>query len=71
MLGVGLLNHLRIKKAAIVGWSGGAIIGSCICDPSIFASTSNHHPGLNMASEYPDRVERLFAYAANYYYQQA
>lgn len=44
---VGLLDHLRIKKAAIVGWSDGAIIG------------------LDIAMKHPERVSRLFAFAAN------
>jgi pimeloyl-ACP methyl ester carboxylesterase len=44
---VGLLDHLKIKKAAIVGWSDGAIIG------------------LDIAMKHPERVSRLFAFAAN------
>jgi pimeloyl-ACP methyl ester carboxylesterase len=44
---VGLLDHLEIKKAAIVGWSDGAIIG------------------LDIAMKHPERVSKLFAFAAN------
>jgi pimeloyl-ACP methyl ester carboxylesterase len=44
---VGLLDHLKIKKAAIVGWSDGAIIG------------------LDIAIKHPERVSKLFAFAAN------
>ncbi|QPF95102.1 alpha/beta fold hydrolase [Bradyrhizobium commune] len=44
---VGLLDHLKIKQAAIVGWSDGAIIG------------------LDIAMKHPERVTRLFAFAAN------
>jgi len=44
---IGLLDHLGIKKAAIVGWSDGAIIG------------------LDIAMKHPERVSRLFAFAAN------
>jgi pimeloyl-ACP methyl ester carboxylesterase len=44
---VGLLDHLEIRKAAIVGWSDGAIIG------------------LDIAMKYPERVSKLFAFAAN------
>jgi pimeloyl-ACP methyl ester carboxylesterase len=44
---VALLDHLSIAKAAIVGWSDGAVIG------------------LDLAMHHPERVERLFAYAAN------
>ncbi|WP_036049972.1 alpha/beta hydrolase [Bradyrhizobium sp. Tv2a-2] len=42
-----LMDHLGIKKAAIVGWSDGAIIG------------------LDIAMHHPDRVSKLFAFAAN------
>lgn len=42
-----LLDYLKIKKAAIVGWSDGAIIG------------------LDIAMKHPERVSRLFAFAAN------
>ncbi len=44
---LGLMDHLRISKAAIVGWSDGAIVG------------------LDLAIHYPNRVSRLFAFAAN------
>ncbi|MCP3385680.1 alpha/beta hydrolase [Bradyrhizobium sp. CCGUVB4N] len=44
---VALLDHLGIRKAAIVGWSDGAIIG------------------LDIAMKHPERVSRLFAFAAN------
>lgn len=44
---IGLLDHLKIKKAAIVGWSDGAIIG------------------LDIAMKHPERVSKLFAFAAN------
>jgi pimeloyl-ACP methyl ester carboxylesterase len=44
---VALLDHLKIKKTAIVGWSDGAIIG------------------LDIAMKHPDRVSKLFAFAAN------
>lgn len=44
---VGLLDHLKIRKAAIVGWSDGAIIG------------------LDIAMKHPERVTKLFAFAAN------
>jgi pimeloyl-ACP methyl ester carboxylesterase len=44
---VGLLDHLEIQKAAIVGWSDGAIIG------------------LDIAMKHPERVSKLFAFAAN------
>jgi len=44
---VALLDHLKLKKAAIVGWSDGAIIG------------------LDIAMKHPERVSRLFAFAAN------
>jgi len=44
---VGLLDHLEIKKAVIVGWSDGAIIG------------------LDIAMKHPERVSKLFAFAAN------
>ncbi|WFU23846.1 alpha/beta fold hydrolase [Bradyrhizobium sp. CB1717] len=44
---IGLLDHLKIRKAAIVGWSDGAIIG------------------LDIAMKHPERVSRLFAFAAN------
>ncbi|MDE5441916.1 alpha/beta fold hydrolase [Bradyrhizobium sp. CSA207] len=44
---VGLLDHLKIRKTAIVGWSDGAIIG------------------LDIAMKHPERVSKLFAFAAN------
>ena len=44
---IGVLDHLKIKKTAIVGWSDGAIIG------------------LDIAMKHPERVSKLFAFAAN------
>jgi pimeloyl-ACP methyl ester carboxylesterase len=44
---VGLMDYLKIKKAAIVGWSDGAILG------------------LDIAMKHPERVSKLFAFAAN------
>ena len=44
---VALVDHLKIRKAAIVGWSDGAIIG------------------LDIAMKHPERVTKLFAFAAN------
>ena len=44
---LGVMDKLGIQKAAIVGWSDGAIIG------------------LSLAMNHPDRVARLFAFAAN------
>jgi pimeloyl-ACP methyl ester carboxylesterase len=44
---LGLLDTLHIRKAAIVGWSDGAIIG------------------LDITMHHPDRVSKLFAFAAN------
>jgi pimeloyl-ACP methyl ester carboxylesterase len=44
---VGLMDFLKIPKAAIVGWSDGAILG------------------LDIAINHPDRVSKLFAFAAN------
>jgi pimeloyl-ACP methyl ester carboxylesterase len=44
---VGLMDFLKIPKAAIVGWSDGAIIG------------------LDIAMKHPERVSKLFAFAAN------
>jgi pimeloyl-ACP methyl ester carboxylesterase len=44
---LGLMAYLKIKKAAIVGWSDGAIIG------------------LDIAMHHPERVSKLFAFAAN------
>jgi len=45
---VGLLDYLKIKRVALVGWSDGAIIG------------------LDIAMHHPDRLSKLFAFAANY-----
>jgi pimeloyl-ACP methyl ester carboxylesterase len=44
---VGLMDFLKLRKAAIVGWSDGAIIG------------------LDIAMKHPERLSRLFAFAAN------
>ena len=44
---LGLMDHLGVPQAAVVGWSDGAIIG------------------LSMAMSHPQRVSRLFAFAAN------
>ena len=44
---LGVMDALGLRKAAIVGWSDGAIIG------------------LDLAMNHPDRVARLFAFAAN------
>jgi pimeloyl-ACP methyl ester carboxylesterase len=44
---VGLMDFLKIPKAAIVGWSDGAILG------------------LDIAMRHPERVSKLFAFAAN------
>ena len=44
---MGLMDTLHIRKAAIVGWSDGAIIG------------------LDIAIHHPERVTKLFAFAAN------
>ena len=44
---VGLLDALNIKRAAVVGWSDGGIIG------------------LDLAIRHPDRVSKVFAFAAN------
>ena len=44
---LGLMDHLKIDKAAIIGWSDGAIIG------------------LDIAMYHPERVTKLFAFAAN------
>jgi pimeloyl-ACP methyl ester carboxylesterase len=44
---VGLLDVLAIRRAAVVGWSDGAILG------------------LDLAMRYPDRVSKVFAFAAN------
>ncbi len=45
---VALLDYLKIRKVALVGWSDGAIIG------------------LDIAMHHPDRLSKLFAFAANY-----
>jgi pimeloyl-ACP methyl ester carboxylesterase len=42
-----LMDYLHIRKAALVGWSDGAIIG------------------LDIAIHHPERLTRLFAFAAN------
>jgi pimeloyl-ACP methyl ester carboxylesterase len=42
-----LLDYLHVRKAALIGWSDGAIIG------------------LDIAIHHPDRLTRLFAFAAN------
>ena len=42
-----LMDHLHLAKAAIVGWSDGAIVG------------------LDIAIHHPERVVRLYAFAAN------
>src|SRR5579864_2334570 len=44
---VGLMDFLKINKAAVVGWSDGAIIG------------------LDIALHHPERLTKLFAFAAN------
>ncbi len=44
---VGVMDALKIDRAAVVGWSDGAIIG------------------LVMAMKYPQRLTRVFAFAAN------
>jgi pimeloyl-ACP methyl ester carboxylesterase len=44
---LGLMDYLHIRKAALIGWSDGAIIG------------------LDIAIHHPDRLTRLFAFAAN------
>jgi pimeloyl-ACP methyl ester carboxylesterase len=44
---IGVMDFLKVRKAAIVGWSDGAIIG------------------LDIAMKHPDRVSKLFAFAAN------
>ena len=44
---IGLMDFLKIPKAAIIGWSDGAIIG------------------LDIAIHHPNRVTKLFAFAAN------
>jgi pimeloyl-ACP methyl ester carboxylesterase len=44
---IGLLDYLKVQKAAVVGWSDGAILG------------------LDIAIHHPDRISKLFAFAAN------
>jgi pimeloyl-ACP methyl ester carboxylesterase len=44
---IGLMDFLKVPRAAIVGWSDGAIIG------------------LDIAMHHPERVTKLFAFAAN------
>jgi pimeloyl-ACP methyl ester carboxylesterase len=44
---VGLMDFLKISKAALVGWSDGAILG------------------LDIAMKHPERLSKLFAFAAN------
>jgi pimeloyl-ACP methyl ester carboxylesterase len=44
---VGLMDFLKIPKAAIIGWSDGAILG------------------LDIAMHHPERLSKLFAFAAN------
>jgi pimeloyl-ACP methyl ester carboxylesterase len=44
---IGLMDFLRLPKAAIVGWSDGAILG------------------LDIAIHHPERLTKLFAFAAN------
>jgi pimeloyl-ACP methyl ester carboxylesterase len=44
---VALLDYLHIKRAAVVGWSDGGILG------------------LDLALRYPERVSKVFAFAAN------
>jgi pimeloyl-ACP methyl ester carboxylesterase len=44
---IGLMDYLKIRKAAIVGWSDGAILG------------------LDIAIRHPERLIKLFAFAAN------
>lgn len=43
-----LMDYLNIKKASIVGWSDGGIIG------------------MILAAEYPQRIDKLFTFGANY-----
>src|ERR1700761_6016650 len=44
---IGLLDFLKIERAAVVGWSDGAILG------------------LDLAIRHPERVSKVFAFAAN------
>ena len=45
---LGAMDALGLRRAAVVGWSDGAIVG------------------ISLAMKHPDRVERLFAFGANY-----
>jgi pimeloyl-ACP methyl ester carboxylesterase len=45
---VALMDHLKIDKASLVGWSDGGIIG------------------LDIAIKHPERLDKLFAFGANY-----
>jgi pimeloyl-ACP methyl ester carboxylesterase len=44
---IALMDYLKIKRAAVVGWSDGAILG------------------LDIAIHHPERLTKLFAFAAN------
>jgi pimeloyl-ACP methyl ester carboxylesterase len=44
---IGLLDFLNIRRASVVGWSDGGILG------------------LDLAIRYPDRLDKVFAFAAN------
>jgi pimeloyl-ACP methyl ester carboxylesterase len=44
---IALLDYLKIRRVAVVGWSDGAIIG------------------LDLAIHHPDRISKLFAFAAD------
>jgi pimeloyl-ACP methyl ester carboxylesterase len=44
---IGLMDHLKLRRVALVGWSDGAIIG------------------LDIAMHHPERLTKLFAFAAN------
>ncbi len=44
---IAVMDHLQIRKAAVVGWSDGAILG------------------LDIAIHHPERLTKLFAFAAN------
>ena len=44
---IGLMDFLKLPRAAVVGWSDGAILG------------------LNIALHHPERLTKLFAFAAN------
>jgi pimeloyl-ACP methyl ester carboxylesterase len=45
---IALMDHLKIDKASLVGWSDGGIIG------------------LDIAMKHPERLDKLFAFGANY-----